>query len=628
MIEWMHPGWVFLAGALALRWVPERLQSGYRLLVPAVGGMALWGSSLGVHGAYSFLGRDLIFGRVDRLSVLFGTIFVIMAFVGAVYGLHEKRKVTPVAAFLYVGGALGVVFAGDLVTVFIFSEVMAFSSVFLIWSQGGAGAIGAGFRYILVHISGGVCLLGGLVIRLVSTGSAVFEPMALGEPGSYLILAGFLVNAAVPPLSAWLSDAYPEATVTGAVFLSAFTTKTAVYTLIRGFPGTEVLVWLGAGMAIYGVVYAVLENDMRRLLAYHIISQVGYMVAGVGMGTALALNGSSAHAFAHILYKGLLFMGAGAVIEMTGRRKLTELGGLYKTMPITLILYMIGAFSISAFPLFSGFVSKSMVVSAAAENHRGAIWLMLTLASAGTFLHTGLKLPYYAFFWKDSGIRASEPPGNMLWAMGLAALMCIGIGVVPGVLYGLLPYPVAYAPYTAEHVVGTLQILLFTGLGFMLLLKQLDPERTVSLDTDWFYRKGGRGVLWLATHPIAAADAKLGEAYLAAILRPLRRFGGRLGIFDLRIVDGAVNSVGGMTQVGAAFSTGFEKYVIYGFVNVTGYANHRAAAILRKLQSGLVHHYAALLVIGLFILVNLYLWLIDDTALAFILSRLSLSGKN
>ena len=505
-----------------------------------------------------------------------------MAFVGVVYGLHEKRKVTSVAAFMYVGGALGVVFAGDLVTVFIFSEVMAFSSVFLIWSQGGAGAISAGFRYILVHIFGGVCLLGGVVIRLVSTGSAVFEPMALGEPGSVLILVGFLVNAAVPPLHAWLSDAYPEATVTGAVFLSAFTTKTAVYTLIRGFPGTEVLVWLGAGMAIYGVVYAVLENDMRRLLAYHIISQVGYMVCGVGMGTALALNGSSAHAFAHILYKGLLFMGAGAVIEMTGRRKLTELGGLYKTMPLTLMLYMIGAFSISAFPLFSGFVSKSMVVASAAESHRGAIWLMLTLASAGTFLHTGLKLPYYAFFWKDSGIRASEPPKNMLWAMGLAALMCIGIGVVPGALYGLLPYPVEYAPYTVGHVVETLQILLFTGLGFMLFVKQLDPERTVSLDTDWFYRKGARGLLWLATHPIAAADALLGEAYHAVILRPSEKLSRWLwNRVDVRIIDGAVNGL---------------ALVIYAW-----------AQRMRLMQSGQLQHYAAVMVLGVFMILSLYL---------------------
>src|SRR5512145_3515878 len=190
--------------------------------------------------------------------------------------------------------------------------------------------------------------------------------------------------------------------------MTAFTTKTAVYALLRGYGGhpNEVIMWLGAAMAVYGVVYAVLENDARRLLAYHIISQVGYMVCGVGLGTEMALNGTTAHAFSHILYKALLFMGAGAVLEVTGRRNLSEMGGLYKTMPATLSLYMIGAFAISAVPLFSGFVSKSMVVSAAGESHLQAIFLLLTLASAGTFLHTGLKLPYYMFFAKDSGIRA------------------------------------------------------------------------------------------------------------------------------------------------------------------------------------------------------------------------------
>ncbi len=569
----LHPAAVFFLGAALLPWVRGRLRGVYLLLIPVLAGLALLLASPGVYGVYAFLGQELILGRVDALSRLFGVIFILMAFIGFVYGLHEKGNTGhSVAALIYVGGALGIVFAGDYISVFIFSEVMVFSSVFLIWLQRDAASLAAGFRYILMHLFGGVCLLGGVVIQLVATGSTAFEPTAVNGIGPVLILIGFLVNAAVPPLSAWLSDAYPEATVTGAVFLSAFTTKTAVYCLIRGFPGTEELVWLGAVMAIYGVVYAVLENDIRRLLAYHIISQVGFMVAAVGMGTELALNGASAHAFAHILYKGLLFMGAGAVIHMTGKRKLTELGGLYRSMPITLTLYMIGGFSISAFPLFSGFVSKSMVLAAAHESHLTTIWLMLSLASAGTFLHTGLKLPYYVFFGKDSGIRVSEPPANMLWAMGLAALLCVGIGVAPQTLYALLPYALDYVPYTTHKVVGTLQILLFTALGFMLLLKQLDPEPKISLDTDWFYRKGARGLLWLAAHPIARADAFLSEAYLTLILNPTERLVQWLWVFERRVIDGAVNGVASVT--------------------------HACALRMRRIQSGQLQHYALAMVVG------------------------------
>ncbi len=578
----LHPSIAFFLGAAALPWVRGRARGIYLILIPLLSGLMLALSAPGLHGIFSLFGRELVLGRIDPLSRIFGVIFILMAEIGLIYGLHEKEKTGQAAAALsYVGGALGVVFAGDYISVFIFSEVMAFSSVFLIWLKRDAASLAAGYRYILMHLFGGVCLLGGVILRLAETGSTVFEPTASGGIGSLLILIGFLVNAAVPPLSAWLSDAYPEATITGAVFLSAFTTKTAVYTLIRGYPGTEALVWLGAIMTIYGVVYAMLENDIRRLLAYHIISQVGFMVCGVGLGTELAINGASAHAFAHILYKGLLFMGAGAVIQMTGKRKLSEMGGLYKTMPITMILYLIAGFSISAFPLFSGFVSKSMVISAAGESHRPEIWLMLTLASAGTFLSTTLKLPYAAFFGKDSGIRTTEPPKNMLFAMGLAAVLCIGIGIVPQTLYWLLPYPVDYHPYTAAHVMGALQALLATGVGFMLLLPRLHPEATISLDTDWFYRKAGRGLLWLAAHPIARVDALIGEVYLNLILKPLERSVQWLWIFERRVVDGFVNGVATLT---------------YG-----------CALQLRRIQSGQLQHYALVMIVGAFVILAAYL---------------------
>jgi multicomponent Na+:H+ antiporter subunit D len=380
------------------------------------------------------------------------------------------------------------------------------------------------------------------------TGSIVFSDMTpyAWSPAFILILVAFLLNAAVPPLGAWLPDAYPEATVTGAVFLTAFTTKSAVYSLIRGFPGTELLMWLGAGMAIYGVVYAVLENDARRLLAYHIISQVGYMVCGVGLGTELALNGATAHAFAHILYKAVLFMGAGAVLQVTGLRKLSDMGGLYRTMPITLGLYMVGAFAISAVPLFSGFVSKSMVVSAAGESHQAAIFLMLTLASAGTFLHTGLKLPYYMFFGRDRGLGAQEPPKNMLVAMGIAAAACILIGVFPSLLYVHLPFPADYVPYTARHVLSTLGLLGFTGLGFFLLLKQLDPEPTISLDTDWFYRRGLTAALPVLESALGRVEGVVAHVSDVVIQRALGT-AERLRNVDLRVVDAATVGIGHLT---------------------------------------------------------------------------------
>ncbi len=550
-IEWLHPGLLLILGSWVLPFLKGRIKGLAMLLLPAGALIVCLGMTPGTHGEVSFLGLDLVFGRVDQLSLLFSYVFSIMAFLGMVYALHVKDDAQHVTALTYAGGALGVTFAGDFLSLYVFWELMALSSALLVWQRREPAAVAAGFRYLLVHVFGGLLLLAGIVLHWSQTGSLAFvdmEAFAAG-PAWTLILVAFILNAAVPPLGAWLPDAYPEATGTGAVFMTAFTTKSAVYVLIRGFPGAEILVWLGAAMAVYGVVYAVLENDARRLLAYHIVSQVGYMVCGVGIGTALALNGASAHAFAHIIYKALLFMGAGAVLEVTGLRKLSDMGGLYKTMPVTLGLYMVGAFAISAVPLFSGFVSKSMVVSAAGESHLALVFLMLTLASAGTFLHTGLKLPYYMFFGKDSGVRGQEPPGNMLVAMGLAAAACVLIGVFPSLLYQHLPNPVNYVPYTLPHVTSSLGMLGFTALGFFLLLEHLDPEPKISLDTDWFYRRGSSLCVALVQGPLARLESGLvGEIYELVMRRPVLGAAGLLRSLDTRVVDSAAVGVGRLTQ--------------------------------------------------------------------------------
>jgi multicomponent Na+:H+ antiporter subunit D len=512
MINIVPPVFIYIAGALLIPLVRIRvLKQALVLMIPAIAFWNLINMPHGVYWTYQFLDYELILGRVDKLSMVFAYVFVIMSFIGMVYAIHIKEYGQHVAALLYVGCTLGVVFAGDMFTLFVFWEIMAISSVFLVFYRKTKRSLEAGFRYILVHLFGGCVLLCGIVIHAVTTGSLAFELFDFGTLAAKFILVGFILNAAVPPLHAWLADAYPEATITGAVFMTAFTTKSAVYVLLRGFPGVELLVWLGAIMALYGVVYAVLENDIRRLLAYHIISQVGYMVCGVGLGSEMAINGASAHAFCHILYKSVLFMGMGAVIYVTGRCKMTDLQGrsLYKKMPITLALYMVGAFSISAVPLFNGFVSKTMIVAAAGALHRPSIELMLHLASIGTFLHTGLKLPWGVWFGTNKGPEdvieeAKEPPFNMLLAMGIAAGLCTLTGVYPKILYDILPYPVDFHPYAASNVVAMMQMLVLTLAAFWIYIDKLGGEATVSLDTDWPYRMFGRATLWFCNRPLNA----------------------------------------------------------------------------------------------------------------------------
>jgi multicomponent Na+:H+ antiporter subunit D len=475
--------------------IKGKWKSAFLLLIPVVGFINLISIPEGTHWVIRFLEWDLVLGKIDRLSLLFGYIFHLISFIAILYALHVKDSVQHVAGLVYAGSALGVIFAGDLFTFFVFWEMLTVASIFLIWARRTKAAQGAGFRYLMVHAAGGLCLLAGIVLYVHQTGSIEFGYIGLNGTASLLIFLGFGLNCAWPVLHPWLTDAYPEATITGTIFLSAFTTKCAVYALARGFPGTEALIWIGAIMTGFPIFYAVIENDLRRVLAYSLINQVGFMVCGIGIGTHLGINGAVAHAFNDILFKGLLFMAMGAVMYRTGKINGTALGGLYRTMPLTCIFCMVGAASISAFPLFSGFVSKSMVMDAAGAGHLRVIWFILLFASAGVFHHAGIKIPFFAFFGHDSGMRPKEAPVNMLLAMGITAFLCIFIGSFPKPLYSLLPYPVEYEPYTMPHVVAQTQILFFSALAFsLLLLSGIYPAemRCVNVDADWVYRKGSR----------------------------------------------------------------------------------------------------------------------------------------
>ena len=480
----LHPGLVLVAGGLLVGALRGRARMAAVLLLPVAALWLVW-SEPATAPVLHFLDYDLRPLAPDNLSRLFATIFAIMAFGGGLFALNQPSRLEVPAAFVYAGSAIGVAMAADLITVFVFWELMAIGSTLVLWS---GGARRASFRYLMVHLLGGVLLMAGIAGHVAATGSVEFVRMSLDTPWHWLMLAGFLINAGAPPLSAWLPDAYPEASWSGTVFLSAFTTKTAVYVLLRGFPGNEILIYIGVFMIFYGIIYALLENDMRRILAYSIVNQVGFMVTGAGIGTEMAINGAAAHAFTHIIYKALLLMSAGSVLYMTGKRKCTDLGGLFQSMPITCVCGIIGALAISAFPLTSGFVSKSMISQAAADQHLLWIWLALAAASAGVFLHAGIKFPWFVFFQKDSGLRPPDPPANMRAAMILFSVMCIAIGIWPGPLYALLPYATAYVPYTASHVISQLQLLLFSGLAFFVMLEYLKRTLTVTLDTDWFYR--------------------------------------------------------------------------------------------------------------------------------------------
>jgi multicomponent Na+:H+ antiporter subunit D len=510
MISDLPPFVILLVGAFLVPLFHGRARVAFMVLLPVLSFIHLLGLAEGSSWQLTVFSFDLTVVRIDRLSRLFGYLFHIAALIGIIYSLHVKDDLQHISALAYAGSALGAVFAGDLITLFVFWELLALTSVFLIWARRTERSYRAGMRYLVFQVGSGVLLLAGVILYARQTGSVAFEHMSLDGWGPGLIFIAIGIKCGFPFLHNWLTDAYPEATPTGAIFLTAFTTKVAVYALARGFTGAEfhgfpILVYIGAAMTAFPIFYAVIENDLRRVLAYSMINQIGFMVCGIGIGTELAVNGAVSHAFNDVIFKGLLFMAMGAVLHRTGRMNGSDLGGLYKSMPKTTILCIVGACSISAFPLFSGFVSKSMVMSAALKEGHDLVWLILLFASAGVFHHAGIKIPFFAFFSHDSGIRCEEAPRNMLAAMAIAAALCIGIGCFPGGLYRLLPFTVDYVPYTSGHVITQLQILFFSALAFTWLKFSgiYPPElRSVNLDFDWFYRKP---MLALAKRGIATA---------------------------------------------------------------------------------------------------------------------------
>jgi len=528
----INPGlWVILAGILCAFIPVGQVRKALVLLAPIFAGIMIYQ----IQGPQEALGGKLLFGgqefttlRIDRLAMIWGYLFCLAGVLNAIYALHEKCKITDSSALIYMGAAMAGVFAGDLLTLFIFWELAAISSVFLVW-KGGERSYAAGIRYLAIHVLSGVLLLAGAIVYGRSTGGDfTFGAIGTQSPGGWLILIAMGIKCGFPFLHNWIQDAYPKASITGTVILSAFTTKLALYALARGYAGEDILIYIGAVMTCFPVFFAVIENDLRRVLSYSLNNQLGFMVCGIGIGTELAMNGVAAHVVADVIFKGLLFMSMGAVMFRTGTAKASELGGLFRSMPYTTIFCLIGAGSIAAFPLLSAFVTKSMILSAALYEHEYIAFAMLLFASAGVMEHSGIKVPYFTFFSHDSGRRVKEAPWNMLTAMGLASLLCI-LFALPffdfgyRFLYSLLPYDVDYHPYTPDHIVFQLQ-LLFAAITAFCVLKKYGvypaEKRAEILDFDWSYRKLGLSivtwisVMWtrLSVNAASVRDKAIGSA--------------------------------------------------------------------------------------------------------------------
>ena len=490
MINSFPPGLVMFLGAFLVPFFPHIYRQFYMLFLVFLSASALL-SPEGSHFIIQLQNIQFVLHHSDNLSFPFAIVFHIAAFLVIIYGSHIEDWKEQLAILSYSGAAIAALHAGDLFTLFLWWEATAFTSVILIFCGKTYRAYKSAIRYIIIQVGSGILLLSGAILLFQNSNEAIFQELNINSTAGLLVFIAFGIKAAFPLFNGWLQDSYPEASEVGTVALSAFTTKLAIYALARSFAGVEILIYIGALMTFFPIFFAVIENDLRRVLAFSLNNQLGFMVVAIGIGTELAINGAVAHAFAHIIYKGLLFMSMGAVLYRVGTCKASELGGLFKYMPITAVCSMVGAVSISAFPLFSGFVAKSLIMSSLGYEGLTFIYFMLLFASAGVLHHSGIKIPFFAFFAHNSGLKPKEAPTNMIVAMILSSLLCILIGIFPSQFYQILPYNTYYQPYDFSHVLSQLQLLMFAVFAFICLwhFKIYPPElNSTVLNSDWFYR--------------------------------------------------------------------------------------------------------------------------------------------
>ena len=554
-----NPALLLLFGALVLPLLPVRLRGLWLPIPPLAGTVLLWSLPNGATGTYDYLGAALEPFRLDPLSRGFGTAFLLAALLGAIYAIWLRDLVHQVAILVYAGATVGATFAGDLVTLFVWWELAGLASTVLIWARGliqpadSSRAARAGQRYLLVQVISGVLLLGGMAVWVSAGNGLAFDAIGVGgvgDVGGWLILFAFGLKAGFPLLYVWITDTYPEATVVGTVILSAFTTKLAIYALIRGFAGTEPLFWFGPVTAVLALFFALLQRDLRRVLAYALVVQLGYLLTAVGAGGEVGVNGATAHSLVHIAYNMLLFMTLGAVLYRTGTVRSDQLGGLLRTMPVAAVGFAVGAATMAAAPLFAGFVSKGLLMEAVKEHHEAVYWLLLVV-SILVFTHFCLRVFQLVFLGRPArfgseAVDRTEPeaPWSMRLAIALAVVVCVALGLLPGLLGGILPYPVELAVYSPSHVLEQLVLLAAGAALFGALVwtrRYPTVRRTYRVDAD---------ILYLRVLPRAAAAGVRGCAGVRDLaVRAVRGPGARL-------LDSVLNPVRIQGRIAAPWTTG------------------------------------------------------------------------
>jgi multicomponent Na+:H+ antiporter subunit D len=413
-------------------------------------------------------GQTLVLDGLSHLIILTASVtaFFIILYAAAYAGKYREQHHFFALFLVMLAGINGVALAGDLIWLFLFLELAALSAYLLVGFGRTRQQLEAAVKYLLIGEGASLLvLLGcGLVHHLTGTFSMSGAALAMaGKAGTLrsaaalLFIAGFGTKAALMPFQAWLPDAHSSAPAPVSAILSGVIIKALglyalariIFNVIGLTPAAAlILIALGTLSIVLAGLFAVGQNDIKRLMAYSSISQVGYITVGLAVATPLALMGAMFHLINHALMKALLFLNAGAVERQTETRELSELGGLRQKMPVTAATSLIGSLAISGVPPFNGFLSKLFIIVACVQAGKLGI---AAAAVVGSLLTMGafLRMQKMAFFGPPRGqaYEAREAPLTMSLAVAGLALLCLGVGLFfPQVLaYLINPAVVALA---------------------------------------------------------------------------------------------------------------------------------------------------------------------------------------
>ena len=454
--------------------------------------------------------------EVDALSLFFGLLVSCVVFIACIYSIqymsHDDNVPQYYTLFLMLaGGVMGLVLSGDLFNMFIMVEILTFAAVALTAFRNTAnGALEAAFKYLVVGCIGSTCILAGTIMLYAQVHTLNLAQMSALIPGNLstatkvafaLLFIGFCTKAFLVPFHPLAADAHGAAPASISVLISGVLTKSGIYGLIRLsyflFQSMALgtmqfwLVFLGSVSMFVCVTMALAQHDFKRLLAFHSISQIGYVLASVGLCTAFGVSSGLYHAMNHTLFKGLLFLAAGAVLHETGTTDLDKLGGLSKKMPHTTVLFLVGAFSISGIPPFNGFASKWMIYQATYQKavETGNIGFLLVticaLVTSTLTLASFVKVTQSVFFGQlpKEYEDVKEVPFGMRLAMGILALMCLAGGLFPGAVTRYLTEPAARAVFSVTAYINSMM-----GAGYAqsaMAVQPSVPELSFSASGVW-----------------------------------------------------------------------------------------------------------------------------------------------